>query len=171
MWEAIANIFTSESFLSSIPSVILFVVVIGIAVKLGIIKVKTDHVQIGTMSSEREHRIMQEQCDFAHTYLMGLLGKVDAVIDGPLQYNGWFAKCILEGVYDEIVRWITQNHITDDEAYVSTKQNKICALVYSYNVMPEYKTPEFQERMKKWVAEVISELVRIRKVYMKQEIK
>ena len=126
-------------------------------------------VTIGGESADRwnERKIIQEQTDFAHEFLMGLMNKVKATCTDELQYGGWFAKCILEDIYDEILCWITFNHITEDEAYISTKQVKVCTMVYTYDVRPEFKTPEFQDRMKQWVTEMIHELVRIRKVYTK----
>ena len=169
--ETLATILTSKDFLSSIPSVILLVIAIVILGKILHVKVHTSHLTIGGEPAERwtERKIIQEQSDFTHEYLMGLISKVTALApDGKLQYDGWFARCIIEDIYDEIVRWITYNHITEDEAYISTKQNKICSTIYKYNVAPPYKTPEFQERVKNWVHELIIELVRIRKVYTKQ---
>ena len=169
--ETLATILTSKDFLSSIPSVILLVVAIVIIGKILHVKVHTSHFTIGGESAERwtERKIIQEQSDFTHEYLMGLINKVTALApDGKLQYDGWFARCIIEDIYDEIVRWITYNHITEDEAYISTKQNKICSTIYKYNVSQPYKTPEFQGRVKNWVHELIIELVRIRKVYTKQ---
>ena len=169
--ETLATILTSKDFLSSIPSVILLVVAIVVLGKILHVKVHTSHLTIGGEPAERwtERKIIQEQSDFTHEYLMGLINKVTALApDGKLQYDGWFVRCIIEDIYDEIVRWITYNHITEDEAYISTKQNKICSTIYKYNVPSPYKTPEFQARVKNWVHELIIELVRIRKIYTKQ---
>lgn len=167
----LATILTSKDFLSSLPAVTLLIIVLVVLTKVFKIQVKTKHIQIGGESKESfyERTIVREQCDFTHTYLMGLLGKIEAVCpDHTLMYNGYFSKYILELAYDEFVKWINYNHITDDEAYIESKQAKICALVYAQNPRPEFKTPEFQERMKRWVAEVIRELVHIRKVYTEQ---
>ena len=169
--EQVEQILTNPTFWSNTPSVILLIIVLVLVMKLLKVKVNTSHIQIGGESAESwtERKILQEQSDFAHEYLMGLTGKITALApDGKLQYDGWFTRCILEDVYDEVVRWITYNHIVDNEAYISTKQNKICALIYKYNILPPYRTPEFQERVKRWVQELILELVRIRKVYKEQ---
>lgn len=168
--EHLVKILTSQEFLSNVPQVLLLLVVIGIAAKLGLLRIKTDHIQIGNtvVASDNERTIIREQCDFTHTFLMGLVNKIEAATDdGKLLYNGYFTKYILECVYDEFVRWITFNHISEDEAYVHTKQEKIKALVYSMGVRKEFKTHEFADRMDKWVLEVITELVKIRKLYKK----
>lgn len=169
MWEAFSNVLTSKSFLENIPNLLMLVLVLLIAVKLGIIRVKTKHVQIGQMSdSDKERTIIREQCDFTHTYLMGLVSKIEKTTsDGKLIHGGYFTRYILEAAYDEFVKWITFNHISRSPAYVHTKQEKIKALVYSMGVREEFKTREFAERMDRWVSEVIEELVRIRELYAK----
>lgn len=169
-WTFMQGTLTSEAFMSRIPSVILLIIAVCILARMLKIKIKTEHIQIGGENRDvfYERKIVREQCDYAHTYLAGLLHKIRSTCsDGELLYCGWFSKYILEDVYDEVVKWITFNHITDDEAYISAKQKKICSLVYTYNVRPEFKTPEFQERMKKWTEELIVELVKIRKLYTK----
>ena len=165
MWESISNILTSETFLSNIPSVLLLILALVISVKLGIIRVKTKHVQIGKMSeSDKERAVLREQIDWVHTYIQGLEGKIRLV--GPeLKYGGFFTKYILELVYDEIVRWITFNHISLDEGYITAKTRKLISLVYAQEVQPEFMTPEFKGRMERWIKEVIEQLVEIRKMY------
>ena len=118
-------------------------------------------------ASDTERAIIREQCDFTHVYLMGLVSKIKQVTP-DLLYDGYFTKYILEVAYDEFVRWITFNHIEDSEEYISTKQRKICSLVYSMGVRNEFKTAEFNHRMCNWVEEIIRELVRIRRVYERQ---
>lgn len=173
MWETIGKVLTSKEFLTNIPAVLLLIIAVCAMVKLGVIKVKTEHLQIGSITESKEayyeRKIVQEQCDFAHTYLMGLIGKItDVCPDHMLTHDGWMTRCILEYAYDEFVNWIHYNHISSDDAYISVKQTKICSLIYTQPVRPEFKTPEFQERMKNWVKEIILELVRIRKVYTEE---
>lgn len=165
--EHLVTILTSEAFLKNIPNVLMLVLALMIAVKLGVIKVKTKHVQIGKMSeSDKERSVLREQIDWVHTYIQGLEGKIRLV--GPeLKYGGFFTKYILELVYDEIVRWITFNHISTEEGYVSAKTKKLISLVYAQEVQPEFMTPEFKARMERWIKEVIEQLVEIRRLYEK----
>ena len=173
--EQVANILTNNAFLANLPLFILLIVILAIVLKVFKIKIKTDHFQIGgeQASAYYERKIVQEQSDFVHTFLKGLIGKITLVCaDHTLSHDGWMTKYILEEVYDEILDWIHYNHICDNDAYISVKQSKICALVYSFPVRPEFKTPEFEARIQRWVSEVIKEMVRIRNVYtaeMKKE--
>jgi len=169
--EQISTILTSPTFWGNIPSFILLIVVLAVIGKVFKIKVNTSHLQIGGESREAfyERKIVQEQSEFAKTFLFGLVGKItDLCPDHKLAYEGWMTKCILEEAYDEFVDMIHHNHIRDDEAYISVKQAKICAIVYSHPVREPFRTPEFKERMDKWIAEIIHELVRIRKVTLEE---
>lgn len=169
--ETAAGVLTNPTFLSSLPWIIILIIVVAILIKVFKIKIKTDHFQIGgeKVDAYYERKIVQEQGDFVRTFLNGLIGKItDVCPDHKLVHDGWMTKCILEYVYDEFLDWIHHNHIADNDAYISVKQSKICALVYSFPVRKEFKTPEFEARVKRWVEEVIKELVRIRKVYTEE---
>lgn len=167
MWEAVSKILTSSNAIQTIIGVIVIILLFIVMIKTGMIKIKTSHVYLGLSESDKERTVIREQCDFTHTYLMGLMSKIEKVTsDGKLLHGGYFTRWILEQAYDEFVKWITQNHISTDKAYVHAKQEKIKALVYSMGVRDEFKTREFSERMDRWVAEIIEELVSIRKLYM-----
>lgn len=171
MWEALGNILTSKEFLSNVPAVILLITAVCILSKILKIRISTSHIQIGGEPIEAyyERKVVQEQSEYVHTFLMGLISKITVTCaDQKLSYDGWMTKCILEMAYDEFVDWIHYNHISEDDAYISVKQNKIKAIIYSNPVREEFRTKEFEERMDKWVAEIIHELVRIRKVYKEQ---
>lgn len=171
MWGTIGTVLTSKEFLSNIPAIILLIAAICIIGKLLKVQIKTDHIQIGGEPIEAyyERKIVQEQSDYVHTFLMGLISKITVTCtDQKLIYDGWMTKCILEMAYDEFVDWIHYNHISEDDAYISVKQNKIKAIVYSNPVREEFRTKEFEERIDKWVAEIIHEFVRIRRVYKEQ---
>ena len=164
MWEAISNILTSSNALQTVVSILILVLVIVIMAKTGMLRIKTTHVNIGMSDRDKERTIIREQCDWVHTYLEGLQGKIASIVHES-KYGGFFTKYVLEVVYDEIVKWITFNHIEDSERYVTVKQDKIASLVYSMGVSDEFKTKEFNQRMKNWVEEVINELLEIRKLY------
>ena len=169
MWTSIENILISKNALQTIVGVLVIVAIISLMIKTGMIRIKTKHVEVGVRrsASDTERAIIREQCDFTHIYLMGLISKIKKITP-DLLYDGYFTKYILEVAYDEFVKWITFNHIEDSEEYISTKQQKMCSLIYSMGVRDEFKTAEFQQRMSNWVEEIIKELVRIRRVYTAQ---
>lgn len=168
--EQVANVLTSQTFLSNIPSVILLMVAIVILGKILKVRISTDHIKIGGEDRKAyyERAIVRNQVNQAKLFCMALENKVLAMCEKPTA-DGYFAKYVLECVYDKIVEWIMYNHIENSESYIESKQWEIQSLVYSLNVPSQYRTPEFQERMNKWVAEIIGRLVNIRKVYSKEK--
>lgn len=168
MWEAIANVLMSPNILKVVFGLSVLIILLIVLVKLRVITINTEHVTIGDKeSTDLEQTIIRNQITFVHLYCESLEGKI-AQVKSPLRYDGYFAKYVLERVFDKIVEWITNNHITDNEPYVHIKQEEICNLVYSLGVDEEFKTDEFRERMRNWTEEVILEIIKIRKVYTKQ---
>lgn len=168
MWEAISTVLVSQNLLRLIFGIVVLSLLLVILVKLKIVKINTEHVTIGaTESAELEQTIIRNQITFAHLYCESLQGKIVQMKD-KLRCDGYFARWVLERVFDKIVEWITYNHITDNESYVNIKQEEICNLVYSLGVDDEFKTEQFRTRMRNWTEEVIREIIKIRKVYTKQ---
>lgn len=167
--ETLATILTSKDFLSSIPSVILLIVAICILGKLLKVRVTTSHIQIGgeDKNSYYERAIVRNQVNQAKLFCMALENKINALVEHK-SADGYYVKYILECVYDKITEWIMYNHIENTDEYIESKQWEMQSLVYSFNPPEQFKTPEFQERINKWTAEIIGRLVSIRKLYEKQ---
>lgn len=167
--ETLATILTSKDFLSSIPSVILLVVAICILGKLLKVRVTTSHIQIGgeDKNSYYERAIVRNQVNQAKLFCMALENKINALVEHK-SADGYYVKYILECVYDKMTEWIMYNHIENTEEYIESKQWEMQSLVYSFNPPDQFKTPEFQERINKWTAEIIGRLVSIRKLYISQ---
>ena len=167
--ETLATILTSKDFLSSIPSVILLIVAICILGKILKVRVTTSHIQIGgeDKNSYYERAIVRNQVNQAKLFCMALENKINALIEHKTA-DGYYVKYILECVYDKMTEWIMYNHIENTEEYIESKQWEMQSLVYSFNPPDQFKTPEFQERINKWTAEIIGRLVSIRKLYVSQ---
>lgn len=167
--ETFATILTSKDFLSSIPSVILLIVAICILGKLLKVRVTTSHIQIGgeDKNSYYERAIVRNQVNQAKLFCMALENKINALVEHKTA-DGYYVKYILECVYDKMTEWIMYNHIENTEEYIESKQWEMQSLVYSFSPPEQFKTPEFQERINKWTAEIIGRLVSIRKLYENQ---
>ena len=167
--ETLATILTSKDFLSSIPSVILLIVAICILGKILKVRVTTNHIQIGgeDKNSYYERAIVRNQVNQAKLFCMALENKINALVEHKTA-DGYYIKYILECVYDKMTEWIMYNHIENTEEYIESKQWEIQSLVYSFSPPDQFKTPEFQERINKWTAEIIGRLVSIRKLYENQ---
>lgn len=169
--EHLATVLTSEAFLSRIPSVILLVVAICILGKLLKIRIHTDHITIGGEDKKAyyERSIVRNQVNQAKLFCVALENKIDAMLTKHNKYTEYYVKYILECVYDKIVEWIMYNHIENTDQYIESKQWEISSLVYGFNPPTQFKTPEFQERMNKWVAEIIDRMASVRKLYNKEK--
>ena len=167
--ETLANILTSKDFLSSIPSVILLIVAICILGKILKVRVTTNHIQIGgeDKNSYYERAIVRNQVNQAKLFCMALENKINALVEHKTA-DGYYVKYILECVYDKMTEWIMYNHIENTDEYIESKQWEMQSLVYSFSPPEQFKTPEFQERINKWTAEIIGRLVSIRKLYENQ---
>ena len=105
--------------------------------------------------------IIRQQVEWATLYCDG----VEARLPKPAGYNIWRSKFVLEKVLDEILTWITFNHISTNDNYIEIKQNKIINLVNSLTDKPEYQSKDFRETIKKEIKFVITKLVQIRELY------
>ena len=170
--DSIATILTSDSFLKNIPSVLLLIVAIAVLIKVLNIRISSDHIAIGGEDKKAyyERAVVRNQVNQAKLFTMALENKILAMVEEPSD-SGYYAKYILECVYDKIMEWIMYNHIENTDEYIESKQWEIQSLVYSFNPPDQFKTPEFKERMDKWTAEIIGRMVSIRKLYSKKNQK
>ena len=162
MWETISNVLNGKNAIPVIIFAVVAFILFGILVKKGIISINRGGVRIGT--DERELTIVRNQSQWAYLYIMSIKGKV--LPEKPTEIQLLIAENILEKVYDNVVNWITYNHINSANTYIEIKQSEIKCLVYSQDKLEEeYKTQEFANRMEGWVKELILNLIQIRKEY------
>ena len=162
MWDSISQVLISDNGSIVIKGLLVLAGIACLAIGSGFVRIRTTHVNIGkTPVDVVERTIIRQQKDFAYSFIMSLESKIGS----SGKYGGYFMKYVLERTYDEVVDWITLNHINLKPSYINLKQEKICAIVYGHNVSDEFKTPEFKDRMCRWTKELIEKLVRIREVY------
>lgn len=160
MWDAIARVLTNSNALLVLVFFSMFVVILIILAWTGLVRIDTGSFVMGADNKERD--IIRQQIEWTHSYVMGLESEINA---DTSRYGGYFTKYILESVYDEILNWITFNHINLESDYVSIKQQKIKSLIRQKNVDAKYRTKEFDRKVDKWVEDIIRKLVIIRQVY------
>lgn len=162
MWKTISTVLTSANAWQVLIFLGIAVFIFVLLVKGGVIAIKTKHFRIGQAEIERE--TIRRQVEAAHDFIMSIEGKINA---DTSHYNGYFAKFILERVYDKAIEWIMFNHISNTPMYVQDKQDTVCNLVYTFDIGDEFKTPEFKKRMCNWTQELIAKLVQTRELYNK----
>lgn len=160
MWDAFAKILTDSNALLILIFLTMFVIIFILLAKSGLVEVKTSVFKMGADNRERD--IIRQQIEWSHSFLIGLRSQIQA--DESI-YHGYLTLYVLETMYDEIVTWITFNHINLESDYISVKQEKIRSLLRTMPIGPEFRTKEFERKVDKWVEEVIRKLILIREVY------
>lgn len=163
MWETIKAVLLSPNASMVMATLLILVVIISVLSRKGILSINTKGLTLGADIQERD--IIRQQVEWTHCYIAGLFSYIQPMSSN--KYNGYFIRFILEIVYSEIVDWITFNHIKIDSDYISIKQAKIKAIVYSYDIDPVFRTPKFEKQIDAWTEEVIKKLATIRAVYNK----
>lgn len=161
MWKAIADILTDGNALLVLIFISMFVLILIFLVAAGMVRIDTGAFKMGADHKERD--IIRQQIEWSHSYIIGLKSQINT---DESRYNGYLILFVLEAAYDEVINWITFNHINLESDYISIKQEKIKSMLHSIKeVKPEFKTKEFDRKVDKWVEELIRKLVLIRKVY------
>jgi len=163
MWQAISEVLTSGNALQVLIFLALITTLFVMLVKTGILAIKTKHLRIGQV--EREREVIRRQIETAHNFIMSIEGKLDTELN---QQDRYFAKYILERVYDKVIEWVMFNNISNSPMYVQDKQETICNLIYTFPIGEAFKTPEFKTRMQNWTSELITRLVQTREIYSKE---
>lgn len=102
---------------------------------------------IDTDSKLRE--LIRQQMNFAHQYLCVKI-KNDVKIqvsNKGINPNYCNISLVTEILYNEVVRWIIFNHITQDEYYVKDKQSRLW-LAYSNGISLAYLETSNSEELK-----------------------
>ena len=159
MWEAIKEVLTSSNAVIVLIFLFVIVVVAVILIKGGYINFDNESLRIGY--ADRERNIIKQQQDYVWLHLQDM----EANLTKPDDYDKTLGQMIIMAMYIEYVSWISFNHLTKSDAYISVKQNKLVAVVNRYTVKPEFKNEEFLEFIKKDTKQTIYELIKIREVF------
>ena len=159
MWDFIKAVSTSVYIIPVLIFTLIVLCTVILLIKKGLISINTKAVKVGTSESERA--IIRQQIEWVHLHCDSL----EKSLPHPQNYDIWRGKYILECMYDEIVDWITFNHICTSEGYISIKQERIWATIQSLVRKEEFSSPEFKEFIYNDTEYIIRRLVHIRQVY------
>lgn len=130
--------------------------------KFGLFRFNSDKLSIGYQDKERT--IIRQQIEFAENACMSFIIQQN-IPEECDKYRMWFVN---EKIYDEMIKWISFNHITTDDTYIEIKQNIILGIVATYTQKDFFKSEQFKEMCNKEVSRIIHKLVDIRKYYIKK---
>ena len=157
--EWLIEIINSPNINSVICFLFFFSLTILVLAKFNILKIHTNFFSLGNSQLELRDRLMET----AYTFIMGLSAKIGSEIPN---FNEYKCKYILMVIYCEIVKWILHDNITDDEDYISSKNEKLKSLFYGMNDIKDiFKTDDFSDKMDNWTHELIRRLLESKKIY------
>lgn len=159
--ENLTKILTSSNAVPILITFVVIILIVAILGKKGLLTFDIKGIKLG--QSELERTIIRQQSEWAKLYC----DSMEPRLPHPEGYDIWKSKYILECVYDEILTWITYNHITTNDSYIEIKQNKLIFLITSLTVKKDYQTEEFNDIIRKETKFIISKLVQIRELYTK----
>ena len=154
MWESVERLVETGKgwFILIIIGLIIF------AIRQGYVKVKTEKILLGRDSGEKERLLVKKQIEYAHTTCMAFEKRLPR-FEG---YNEYLGKYIAELIFDEIVNWITVNHIQNSEDYISIKQAIIWDIIVTNTINDAMKTDKIRKKVYENVEMIIVRLVQIR---------
>lgn len=159
-WAEMANnLILSKGFIPTLIFVLVLVVFAIIGIKQGWFRFRGKGITIG--DDERERTIIRQQIEYSESACNALIRTLPIKEQDLDIYR---TKYIIEKVFDELVKTISFNHISNDESYVSVKQEVIYNMVLSSTEKDFFKTDDFKNYVFKWVKDIIKRLVNIREI-------
>lgn len=137
--------------------VIAVIVFLFIVIRKGWLNFSGHGLNIGVAEKEAKIRTMQQV--FAKSLFESTIHSL------PTDCEYYHSRFVISQVLDEVERMIQQNHITTDDAYISTEQMIIYNIVLKYTTISYFRTQEFKDYINKLVEDCIKQLVKIRKQY------
>lgn len=162
MWDTIGSVLTSDNALTVLLTIIVLIIVFAILAKLGIFRLDIKGVTVSTGSDEDERAIIRQQIEWAQLFIQSF--RHHSLLVDHDEYHVLYA---LEKVLDEVISWISFNHISDSETYISIKQEKVWSLLLTLTVNKEFTGDEYKDLAYDCTDKIIRRLVYIRKNYRK----
>lgn len=160
MWEAISQILTSANAIIVLIFIIVILVMLIVLGKAGLLSLNSKFIKFG-MAQEKERRVIREQVEWAHLHCQSMEQNIPKLKDS----NPWRSKYIIERIYDEVVSWITFNHLSADTEYIEIKQDKIVNLIHGLMSNQVYRDEKFVKYLRDNVKVMIEKLRAIRDLY------
>ena len=161
MWQAIQNIFTSANANQIIVMILLLAFILIIGIKKGIISFNGHGLSVGIR--ENEAKIRRQQTEYLNMIADGTIRDLPKKFQEGNSY--YRSKYVISKFKDIFETAIMYNHITDDEEYISLKQEIAYSMIMKVTDDDYFRTPEFQKYLNELVEKIIKRFVKIRKTY------
>lgn len=159
--QAVSNILTSPNSIIVLSALLILVLIVTILVKKGYVSLDLKGVKVGIADTER--KIMRYQMDYCSLICTTFIDQQKL----PEGCDPYRIKWVNELLFDEMVKWISYNHISTDKFYVETKQEQIWAIIVASTDKDFFHSPDLKKAVTDEVARIIERLVEIREFYSK----
>lgn len=163
MWEAIGNIFTSDNGATIGTLIVIIILLVTLTVRFGHLKIKSDHLVIGSGSQEKERLIIRNQSEWLKDAVYAYENQIPG--QGSRGYNKYRGRYILTLIYLEMLEWVLYNHIDESKHYIEIKQKKTWNIILQNVENEEIKAEDFKDIVYDGVKDIIHNLVTIRQHY------
>lgn len=163
MWEAIEGVFTSGNGPVTGLLILIIIALIALTVRFGHLRIRSEHVAIGTDAQEKERNIIRNQSEWLEDAVYAYENQIPG--QGTKGYNAFRGKYILEICYKEMLKWVLYNHIEESSHYVEIKQKKLWNIILQNVVNEEIRADDFKDIVYDGVRDIIHNLIKIRKTY------
>lgn len=144
---------------------IIFIVLLAVFGKKGWLTFSSKSLKIGHYS-DKERNIIRHQIEYAESVCLSFISDNEIKVAPEKDYK---SKYIMERVFDEIIKWISFNHITNDKIYITCKQKIIWGIISKEISSSDYKNENFHKLVNETVEIIIDQLCEIRK-YLSNDI-
>lgn len=154
----LSEILTSPNAAIVIIGLIAIIIVLAILAKLGIISFNRAGVKLGVADEERA--VLRNQIDYIDVACNGMVSKLpNKFTEGDSYYH---TKYVIQKVISEFIKIVSYNHLTDDEAYLTTKQEVIYFTILKRTNDVYFRSEEFRDLICKFTRDLIKQLIKIR---------
>lgn len=157
----LATILTSGNAITLVILAIVIIFIVCVMAKKGLVNINSKVITLGVQ--EKERTIIRQQIEFAENACMSFIKNYQI----PEECDKYRIRFVNEKLYDEMIKWISFNHITTDPSYIEIKQNIIWSIIQIYTEKTFFQTEELKDNVNAEVERIIRKLVEIRKYYQK----
>lgn len=144
--------------------IVIILTVVLVLILLGKITInKKDEFTTNDESEDNQklRNVFRKQISFSRNKIQNI--STSFLAEQKDEFIRWKIKYVSEKLSDNVVTWISLNHISkDDNHYIEDKQNEVLNIIKNIINTPLVSTKEFEEKIKEETRSLIRSLVEIK---------
>jgi len=161
MWDAITKLVNGPNGTILILFIILVIINVIQGIRKGYISFMGHGLNIN--AAENEAKIRRQQSEYLNMIADGTIRDLPKNFQEGNSY--YRSKYVISKFKDIFEMAIMYNHITDDEEYITLKQETAYSMIMKVTEDDYFRSPEFKKYLDDLVEKIIKRFVKIRKAY------